>query len=369
MSLDYEIFGNGSGDVMRDIIKPTNRLLDIFDSYGAKLTIMFEAAEYWAFKQMEDKLDLDYSPAKAMEEQAQNAIRRGHDVQLHLHPQWIGAELDNRLWRVRMNQWCIADLPHGLGDHEDEYSIMGALSKGKRTLESMLRPIQPTYKCIAFRAGGFHIQPSSRVIPAMKAVGLLIDSSVVKGLHIQSEWWHCDFRTAASNYGCWWTTADDVCLSGPEYEQILELPVYSRMRPYITNFRWSQLRKILKCQMLESSYPGAIYRSTKKLTDVLPKLASTQPVTVDFCVLNARSMVKAVEEIMATNGYSDVDTQRTVPVVLIGHSKDFWNDKHLDSFLSTMQSCFSSKGEIQFSTFSNVAQAVAKNSTMQALVE
>jgi len=369
LSLDYEIFGNGAGDVMRDIIEPTNRLLDIFDSHGAKLTIMFEAAEYWAFKQMEDKLDLGYSPAKAMEEQAQDVMRRGHDVQLHLHPQWIGAELENCLWRVRMNQWCIADLPHGLGDHEDEYSIMGALSKGKRTLESMLCPVQPTYECIAFRAGGFHIQPSSRVIPAMKAVGLLIDSSVVQGLYVQSPRWRCDFRTAVSNYGYWWTTADDVCRSGPEREQILELPVYSRMQPYITNFRWSQFRKVLKCQKLESRYPGAIYQSTKKLTEVLSKLASMQPVTVDFCVLSARSMVRAVDEIMATNGYSDDETERTVPVVLIGHSKDFWNDEHLDSFLSTMRSYSSSKGGIQFSTFSNVAETFARTLDKHALVD
>jgi len=258
ISLDYEIFGHGAGDVRRDIIEPTQRLLDICDSHGAKLTIMFEVAEYWAFKQMEDQLDLGYSPAKAMEEQAQDAISRGHDVQLHLHPQWIGAELDNRLWRVKMDQWCIADLPHGLGDQGDEYSIMGALSKGKHTLESMLCPVKPSYECIAFRAGGFHIQPSCQVIPAMKAVGLSIDSSVVQGLHVQSPHWHCDFRTAMSNYGYWWTTADDVCRSGPAHEHILELPVCSRMQPYITNFRWSQLRKVLKCGKLESRHPGAI---------------------------------------------------------------------------------------------------------------
>ena len=374
LSLDYEIFGNGAGDVMRDIIEPTNRLLDICDSHGAKLTIMFEAAEYWAFKRMEGNLNLGYSPAKAMEEQAQEALRRGHDVQLHLHPQWIGAELDNCLWRVRMDQWCIADLPHGLGDHGDEYSIMGALSKGKHTLESMLCPVKPTYECIAFRAGGFHIQPSWHVIPAMKAVGLLIDSSVVQGLYVQSPGWRCDFRTAVSNYGYWWTTADDVCRSGPEREQILELPVYSRMQSYVTNLRWSKLRAELKRRKLESRYPGTIkqaggIRSTYKLTEVLLKLASMHPVIVDFCKLNARSMVKAMEEILRTNDCSDDEIKRIVPVVLVGHSKDFWNDEHLDSFLSTMQSSSSSKGGIRFSTFSDVAQAVARTSDMQALVD
>jgi hypothetical protein len=365
LSLDYEIFGNGAGDVMRDIIEPTNRLLHICEQHGAKLTIMFEVAEYWAFKQIEDKLDLGYSPAQVMAEQARNAISRGHDVQLHLHPQWIGAELDDRTWRVRMNQWCITDLPHGLGDDGDEYSIMGALSKGKHTLESLLCPIESAYECIAFRAGGFHIQPSRYVIAAMKAVGLLMDSSVVQGLHVNSRRWCCDFRDAVSNYGYWWTPADDVCRSGPEHEQILELPVYSIMQLYLTNLRWSKLRAELKRRKLESRYPGTIkqaggIRSTYKITQVLQKLASMHPITVDFCKLNARTMVKAVEEVILTNRHSNDETERTVPVVLIGHSKDFWNDKHLDRFLSTMRSFSIHKGEIKFSTFSDVAQKLRR---------
>jgi len=367
LSLDYEIFGNGAGDVMRDIVEPTNRLLDICDQHGAKLTIMFEVAEYWAFKQTEDRLGLDYSPANIMAEQAQNAISRDHDVQLHLHPQWIGAELNDRVWRVRLDQWCIADLPHGLDDKEDEYSIVGALSKGKHTLERIMCPIKPTYECIAFRAGGFHIQPSRYVIPAMKAAGLLIDSSVVQGLYNKSPWWCCDFRTAESNFGHWWTTADDVCRSGPEYEQILELPVYSRMQSYITNLKWSKLRAELKRRKLESLYPGTIkqaggIRSTHKITQILQKLASIHPVTVDFCKLNARTMVKAVEEVMLKNRQSDDETGQTVPIVLIGHSKDFWNDEHLDNFLSTIRSFTVHKGGIRFSTFADVARKLVRTS-------
>jgi hypothetical protein len=372
LSLDYEIFGNGAGDVMRDIIEPTDRLLDICDSHGAKLTIMFEAAEYWAFKQMEEKLDLGYSPAKAMETQARDAISRGHDVQLHLHPQWIGAELDNRIWRVRTDQWCIANLPHGLGNNADEYSIAGALSKGKRTLESMLRPVRPVYECIAFRAGGFHIQPSWRVISAMKAVGLWIDSSVVKGLYVRSPDWPCDFRTAVSNYGYWWTTEDDLCRSGPEQEHILELPVYSKMQPYAANFRWSKLRTELKRRKLESRYPGTIkqaggIRSTHKLSQVLLKMVSVQPVLVDFCKLNARSMVRAIEEIMLTNTFTDGQTEQAVPVVLIGHSKDFWNDGQLGSFLSTMKSSSLYKEKIQFRTFSDAADELVGARRLHAL--
>jgi len=365
LSLDYEIFGNGAGDVMRDIIEPTNRLLQICERHGAKLTIMFEVAEYWAFKQAEDKLDLAYSPAQAMAGQAQNAIRRGHDVQLHLHPQWIGAELKGGIWRVRTEQWSIADFPNSLGDDGDERFIMGALSKGKHTLESLLCPIESAYECIAFRAGGFHIQPSRHVIAAMKAVGLLIDSSVVQGLYVKSPRWCCDFRGAVSNYGYWWTSVNDVCRRGHEHEQILELPVYSRMQFYITNLRWSKLRAELKRMKLESRYPDTIQqasgiRSTYKISQILRKLASIHPVTLDFCKLDARTMVKAVEQIILTNGQSEDKTGQSIPLVLIGHSKDFWNDEHLDNFLSKMQSFSTHKGGIKFSTFSDVAQKLGK---------
>ena len=72
------------------IIEPTNRILDICNRNGAKLTIMFEVAEYWAFKQYDDHLTnkLGYSPSQEMEQQAIKAIIQGHDVQLHIHPQW-----------------------------------------------------------------------------------------------------------------------------------------------------------------------------------------------------------------------------------------------------------------------------------------
>jgi hypothetical protein len=54
LSLDYEMFGNGAGDVMRDVIQPTARLLRICDSHGAKLSILFEVGEYWAMKNAEE---------------------------------------------------------------------------------------------------------------------------------------------------------------------------------------------------------------------------------------------------------------------------------------------------------------------------
>ena len=41
-TLDYEIHGNGRGDFNSWAYFPTSQMLDIFDFYGAKLTIMAE---------------------------------------------------------------------------------------------------------------------------------------------------------------------------------------------------------------------------------------------------------------------------------------------------------------------------------------
>ena len=145
LSLDYEIFGNGAGDVMRDVVGPTRRLLDICDRHGAKMTIMFEVGEYWAFEQCAGRLQevLAYCPAQEMREQALDAIQRGHDVQLHLHPQWIGARYEAGVWQLRNEYWRLADLPAGLGSKDEATSIVGALHAGKQTVVRALMPRRP----------------------------------------------------------------------------------------------------------------------------------------------------------------------------------------------------------------------------------
>lgn len=45
-SLDYELFRDGSGNVGRKQIAPTNALLDVFDQFFAKLSLFLEYGQY-----------------------------------------------------------------------------------------------------------------------------------------------------------------------------------------------------------------------------------------------------------------------------------------------------------------------------------
>ena len=237
---------------MRDVVAPTRRLLDICERHGAKMTIMFEVGEYWAFERYDDRLqrELGYSPYRTMKTQMTEAITRGHDVQLHLHPQWIGAEYEGGVWQLHDSYWRLADLPDGLGSEEQVTSITGALHRGKRTLEDVLKPVKTDYECTCFRAGGFYAQPSRDIIRAMKKVGLRADSSVVRGYR-RTLPFAVDYSDVATGEAAWWTTDTEFTKEGASGENILELSVSSRMEPYWNSFKPAKLRAALRRRQIE----------------------------------------------------------------------------------------------------------------------
>ena len=360
LSLDYEIFGNGSGDVRQDMIEPTHRLLILCGRHSAKLSIMFEVGEYWAMKQAEEAglLHLDYSPPRLIEEQIQDATRRGHDVQLHLHPWWIGATFEENRWRLHPECRRISDLPNGIGSEDDPLSVVGVLSRGKQTLESIVRTTRPEYECLVYRAGSFRGQPSQTLIAGMKHAGLVADSSVVKGLY-ETGPVRVDYRQAESETGYWWTRSDDISLSGPKGKHLIEFPVCSEMKPYLSNFRWTKLHAALKLRKQEGTniHGHGMMQAGKCMdspTKVLKKLCTKQPVKYDFCKLSARHMICWLRQLIQDNQIIAGDLG--MPVVMLGHSKDFWNDKNLAEFLGFIRT--QCQASVRFSTLGELVHLI-----------
>ncbi len=368
LSLDYEVFGNGSGDVRRDMIEPTRRLLALCDKHGAKLAIMFEVGEYWAMKQAEQAgtLCLGYSPSREIEEQLRDAAKRGHDVQLHLHPWWIGATFEQNQWRLNPQYLRVTDLPNGLGSEDDLLSVLGVLHAGKSTLETLIKPVCPDYECLVYRAAMFWGQPSNDLIVAMKRVGLAADSSVISGLHEVTPA-PTDYRQAPSAMGFWWTSADDISQSGPAGEHIIEFPVHSRMRPYVCNLKWTKLRTTLQRRRAEkSNMHGHGMMEARKSRDplgtLLKKLITSQPLKYDFCKLSAANMIRWLQHAVRsdTTGQTGADT----PLVMLGHSKDFWNDRHLGTFLRFAKTQCSH--HVRFGTLGDLTKRIATRQRCEA---
>jgi hypothetical protein len=360
LSLDYEIFGNGAGDVRREMIEPTRRLLALCDGYGAQITVMFEVGEYWAMQEAENAgaLRLDYSPSHEIEQQLQQAVRGGHDVQLHLHPWWIDAHFTGDGWQLHPEYRRLTDLPHGTGSEDDPLSLVGALCRGRHTLEAIVKPMRPEYTCGVYRAAMFWGQPSGELIGGLRQAGLVADSSVIPGLY-ETAPVPTDYREAPSAAGYWWTSAHDIGRSGPRGKHLLEFPVYSRLRPYVCNFKWTKLCTTVKRRLAEQTNPSGhgmmgARKSSDSFAQVLRKLGTRQPWKYDFCKLSTGDMIRGLRR--AIRDDRRVEDDVGTPVVMLGHSKDFWNDANLKAFLRFVQD--ECKTGVRFSTLGELTTRI-----------
>jgi SAM-dependent methyltransferase len=196
----------------RDILHPTACLLDIFDAEGATLTLMAEMGEYfWLVKHRAEV-------ARQMEEQWREAVRRGHDVQLHLHPAWLpelGACRDGESWYWDPGFARAYDYP---GD------LAALIGRCKAALEGAIRLVDPTYEVTSFRAGAYEAQPFPRLYDALAANGIVCDSSVLPGDRRPDR--HYDYRAAYSSHQPYAANRlDPQHKAAPGESAITELPV------------------------------------------------------------------------------------------------------------------------------------------------
>jgi len=371
ITADYEIFGNGSGDVRDCLISPTNEILRICNDYGVKLTLFFEVVEYWAYKRNEEEGNLnhlEYRPSVLMEQQAIDAIRDGHDVQLHLHPQWLGSHYIQDRWQLNLDYWCLPNVPNGIGEIGDIFSLRGLLYQGKSTLESLLSQHVSGYECMALRAGGWCIQPSADVMRVMKEVGFIADSSVYKGGFINDDLYNIDFRDAHSELNPWMADPDDInkVIGCDLVEGIWELPIFTRTQRRITRINLHRIGLFLNrksnLKLRPDNCRGAPAKSSKSNRKLLlsPRRLFNfliEPVAKqwDFCNLNAGEMWNFFNYFLRE--HYNLDKNHTL--VMIGHPKEFNNYKEFHSFLNKISrhELFSS-GNLRFVSISEAIKSL-----------
>lgn len=359
-SLDYEIHGNGSGEFENWAYLPTSEMLGVLEAYGAKLTIMAEMGHYWAMKRYEDLFSYDIG---LFESQLKNAIARGHDVQLHFHPQWIDAEYRDGTWQLEFSRKTIERL---CLNYDEAYFY---LKKGKNDLEDLLTPVNPDYRCVCFRSGFLQMQPSEHIVKALNDAGFLSDSSVSMGMKANDTLRLLDYTNAYSRYHPWRVSATEIS-NRDESGKLIEFPILS----YSTGLKDKIINKIRKKRFGKSindiiSVFMAGYGKgmmpvfhAKSLTEkVKSKLAENWFYT-DFCQRDHSDLTKYIKKVISDckkNGEYEF-----VPVVLIGHSKDFFFANNLALFLKACQKI----KELEFITYSGAVDKSVQNNPELAKV-
>lgn len=328
-TLDYEIHGNGDGSPLALMVEPTRRMMDLFDRYGAKLTIMADVAEILRFKEYQEQVGSDDFAYQAIAEQLREAVRRGHDVQLHLHASYFNATCRNGRWEQDWSEYNFAGLsPERLNE---------VIRLGRQYLEGLLRPVKPAYECFVFRAANWAVSPSRNVVRALHANGIRIDTSVFK-FGRRDGIVQFDYEHAPSALLPWLADEEDICRSNPQ-GQLVEVPIYCERR-WIGAFLSANrvYRAIVgrahRIQNLPQTVPaqaGRSPRSSGKMRKRLSLLTGRHAWKADFNQCTGRQLVRAL--LRAKGRYDSRDA--SLPFVLIGHSKLFnrANERSLEPFL------------------------------------
>ncbi len=322
-TLDYELFGNGSGDVFKHIIQPTNKLLETAGRYGMHFTFFFEVIEYWKIKDEWEKgntMGYCKNPVEALENQIREACHQGHDIQMHLHPQWVDACWQDGKWAVNLDKWRLGGYT---GDGED--SLENLFKKGKKTLEDLLRPVNPDYTCIALRAGGYNIQPSESIVTAMNTTRLFIDSSIYPGGKETGLLSNYDYTTIDPTLGAWRVGKH---LEEFGETEILELPIVAfpmiRLKKYFT---WERVLGILNnSKSAKNNLDAKTSTAEKKsrLKDKLQYFIQTEWQTWDYCLFSPG---------LHKDFLKRISTQDRDIFVLVGHPKSFTGERGLEYLL------------------------------------
>ncbi|HAT49748.1 MAG TPA: hypothetical protein DCS88_05340, partial [Alphaproteobacteria bacterium] len=219
-SADYEVYlGANHAHEEEVLIEPTNRLLKMYESLGLRTTLFCDVACIWRYREWGRE-----ETASRMERQMIDAVSRGHDVQAHLHPHWLRTDLIAGGYVFPPEDYLLGTLD--TDETRCQTIVEHLLQRVVAYLHRLLQPVDPEYRCIAFRAGGYGLQPrENMVIAALIKAGFVIDSSIIPGFVYHSGTHRVDFSATPNRANYWLNAEHGLAQPAPDGEGLFEIPI------------------------------------------------------------------------------------------------------------------------------------------------
>jgi len=226
LTFDYELFfGAKTGTVQNCMLNPTEQLLKVLKKQKILATFYIDVGYFLRCQ----KLKYDSCSLAAVYKQLCLLSEAGHDLQLHIHPHWEDAHLINGHWsfqhtRYRLHQFSKGELRNLIAQYIYELEKISGRAP------------------IAYRAGGWCMQPFNYIADELFKHGIRVDSTVFANGKRTSQLIGFDFSNAP-DLPYWKFDSDP--LQPAENGRFYELPISSiKVFPY---FYWQMaLTKILK---------------------------------------------------------------------------------------------------------------------------
>lgn len=173
ITFDYEMFlGPCPGSVEKCLIEPTERYLNLARILNIRYVFFVDVLYLIKLKEFSvsyKELECSFS---SIVTQLRQASEEGHDIELHLHPQWFYSNYNHDGWQMDFVHYKLLDCSL------QDIAIM--ISSGCKLIEDIcgVRPI-------AYRAGGYSFPNSPEILHLLNKEGIRYDSSVLLGFSKQ----------------------------------------------------------------------------------------------------------------------------------------------------------------------------------------
>jgi len=188
-TFDYELFlGPETGSVNNCLIIPCKKLAEIAKKHNVKF-VFFVDVLY--LLKLRDYINDSVSARKdfdAVYQQLQSLSFSGHDLELHLHPQWYYST-----YKVKESKWEMDYLHYRLDDCSLD-DVRSMVSQGIL----FLKEITGKYP-IAYRAGGYCFPCNREIQDLLSKSGIIFDSSVLLNECCTSEFQSYDYSSVHVN--------------------------------------------------------------------------------------------------------------------------------------------------------------------------
>lgn len=336
---DWELSGNGSGDIRRLQFEPMRRLVSIYDRLGIRGSFNAEVMQQITFRRYQSQYPELQVLADEWDNIVRETFRQGHDIQLHIHPQWQDAEFKDGRWKLTAD-WSILNYTRE--------TALDLLHSGKDYLENLLKEIDRGYRCVSFRSGAWCIAPSPHMLDLLVRLGIVFDMSIVGGVRYDTRNIKLDYTVCEEDFLPYYPVMTDARRVSNKVEPIVCVPTncfYASRRQVLRHHLEKVTSKVRgkfagqtavsdnvrsvaaygeEWAQIDGSLMKRIYRK-----GIHPYVKGKHTIS-DLAQLDYALMMEMLDSIhrrARASGLTDV------PIVLENHTKDLRNFSDLERFL------------------------------------
>ena len=358
---DWELRGNGSGDIEDIQFRPMRELINIYNNYGIKGSFNVEVLQQLTFREFENNHPELKVLADKWDAIVCETLQQGHDIQLHIHPQWTNAKFENGSWQLT-SDWSILNY-----SEEEAYAI---LERAKFYFETLLRPIKEEYKCLSFRSGAWCLAPSPFLLEMLVRLGIVYDISIVGGVHYDTKNIKLDYRRCEETFSPFYPSLKDARKVSHREESIICVPTHHFIYPghmilkrdlkRLVNAIMRRLKPSQKISKPKASGNAELNYEEWIKTEAKPSF-SKKLITAaktylfgDHCISDISALDYSKLSFMINDIRKKVRKRNhtPIPIILENHTKDIKDFSDIKKFISVI----SQSEDIECLTLTELAQ-------------